>query len=466
MLPSPQLSLPPELTDRIIDHLYDDLDSLSACALVCSGWLPSARFHLFRHVTVTCRRLSKLRGVIIRRPEIGPYIRQIVVCCATPDCWTPRCTCLTRKDHTKLCDILTRLPKLHALRLGNMNVFAPPPNLKSVEIVELDGVSMSSVLDLHSWLSAFPRLKSFNPMVFLDTPSKWERWRSALSRLAESFNPMVWLGKTSSKRAAPPDLSHFPVSPTLSATRLFWFADPGHVAEAISDQLIAHGVSRNLRQLSLQLNWRGQAWPPSAMFAFTRSLGPSLTHLEIGLKVVRDLGRVGDLSFSNCPNLKHIRFLDGWRDSRTVDGASNLSTWVPNILSNLRCPRVATICLAMTLDSPPWCWGTLVDQLLSVANARFGSLTRVVFELYYAPYPWYFNSLVDRLPLEVCDKIAKGWHDHRRPGIVYETVLDDGLDGNLIDRPCVPWDEKDDEGVPKRVRVLMTSRDGENPPPQ
>ncbi|KAI1787326.1 hypothetical protein LXA43DRAFT_1029574 [Ganoderma leucocontextum] len=461
MLPSPQLSLPPELTDRIIDHLYDDLDSLSACALVCSGWLPSARFHLFRHVTVTCRRLSKLRGVIIRRPEIGPYIRQIVVCCATPDCWTPRCTCLTRKDHTKLCDILTRLPKLHALRLRNMNVFAPPSNLESVEIVELDGViTVSSLPALHSWLSAFPRLKSFKVgNLFLDdTPSKWAGRLSALSRLIP-FNPMVWLPF---KGAAPLDLSHFPVSPTLSAAHIVWSRD-GYLVETISEQLITHGVSRNLRRLSLQLDWGQPTLLPSAVFAFTHSLGPSLTHLEIGLALplswysdwMSKQGYWGRLSFSlSCPNLKHIRFLDG-------QSTQNLSTWVRSFLSNLRCPRVATMCFAVTVGSYLSGWVDLVDELLSVANMSFGKLTRVVFELSYIPCPCKreHSLLVD--PLQVCDRIAKGWRNHRRAGIVYEVVLNDADDG---ERPYIRWEEKDEEGIPKRMRVLMTSRDGEDTP--
>ncbi|KAF8869067.1 hypothetical protein BD779DRAFT_797413 [Infundibulicybe gibba] len=38
---------PVELTDLIIDHLNDDKESLQACSLVCSSWLPRTRHHLF-----------------------------------------------------------------------------------------------------------------------------------------------------------------------------------------------------------------------------------------------------------------------------------------------------------------------------------------------------------------------------------------------------------------------------------
>ncbi|KAK7690611.1 hypothetical protein QCA50_005710 [Cerrena zonata] len=39
-----------ELVDRVIDHLWDDKPSLGACTLVCSSWLPEARYHLFREI--------------------------------------------------------------------------------------------------------------------------------------------------------------------------------------------------------------------------------------------------------------------------------------------------------------------------------------------------------------------------------------------------------------------------------
>ncbi|KAJ7151348.1 hypothetical protein C8R43DRAFT_951160 [Mycena crocata] len=43
---------PEELFDLVIDHLFDDLDSLRACALVTSSFLPSSRSHIFSHLRV------------------------------------------------------------------------------------------------------------------------------------------------------------------------------------------------------------------------------------------------------------------------------------------------------------------------------------------------------------------------------------------------------------------------------
>ena len=227
--------------------------------------------------------------IIIRCPEIRPYIKHLDVYCGARGTWAPTCTCFMRKGYTQLGAILTRSPMLHALRLQDRIGSKLSLMMHSVEIVELHNVYMTSVQDLHSWLSAFPRLLSFSFEVFLCMPLlKPQPWRTAMSRLAESFNPRAWLNLKASKRAATPlDLSHFRVSPTLSSTCLIWFVDPACATEAISKQLIAHKASNNLRRLSLHVEWWRDAMPSSSLFVFVRSLGPSLTHLEIGIMLSR-----------------------------------------------------------------------------------------------------------------------------------------------------------------------------------
>lgn len=41
---------PPEVTDAVIDQLHSDINSLRACALTSSSWLPTSRYHLFNDV--------------------------------------------------------------------------------------------------------------------------------------------------------------------------------------------------------------------------------------------------------------------------------------------------------------------------------------------------------------------------------------------------------------------------------
>jgi hypothetical protein len=44
--------LPGEIWDRVIDHLHEEHAALEACALVCHGWLASARLHRFRSMHI------------------------------------------------------------------------------------------------------------------------------------------------------------------------------------------------------------------------------------------------------------------------------------------------------------------------------------------------------------------------------------------------------------------------------
>ena len=76
-------SVPLEIIDHIMDHLWDDKKSLLACSLVRRQWMFSATYHLFRRITVTddvaCRHFYHfavfLRSDSVRR--IGRCIREL-----------------------------------------------------------------------------------------------------------------------------------------------------------------------------------------------------------------------------------------------------------------------------------------------------------------------------------------------------------------------------------------------------
>jgi hypothetical protein len=46
-------TLPQEITDHIIDHLWDDKHALRTCSLVCKAWSFPTRHHLFADVVIT-----------------------------------------------------------------------------------------------------------------------------------------------------------------------------------------------------------------------------------------------------------------------------------------------------------------------------------------------------------------------------------------------------------------------------
>ena len=69
--------LPNELMDRVIDHLHDDQKTLSACALVCSSWLPAVRSHRFRHVRVWPRTLAAFHTLLQASPDLPLYVANL-----------------------------------------------------------------------------------------------------------------------------------------------------------------------------------------------------------------------------------------------------------------------------------------------------------------------------------------------------------------------------------------------------
>ena len=58
------MAIPPEIVDRIIDHVHDDTKTPIACSLTAKEWVPSTRFHL-------CKRLS------LRLVSTDPTLRHL-----------------------------------------------------------------------------------------------------------------------------------------------------------------------------------------------------------------------------------------------------------------------------------------------------------------------------------------------------------------------------------------------------
>ncbi|KAH9915107.1 uncharacterized protein B0H18DRAFT_1042552 [Fomitopsis serialis] len=80
------LPLPPELTDRIIDYLHKDTHSLRACALACRTWLPAARYHRFRVITVENSgggKFTTFEKLLASSPAIGLIVETLRISFST-----------------------------------------------------------------------------------------------------------------------------------------------------------------------------------------------------------------------------------------------------------------------------------------------------------------------------------------------------------------------------------------------
>ncbi|OCH87950.1 hypothetical protein OBBRIDRAFT_117604 [Obba rivulosa] len=68
---------PPEITDRIIDFLFDDPPALKNCSLVRHSWPPPSRYHLFASVSLHGRNLESWGRLLMRTPSIDACVRAL-----------------------------------------------------------------------------------------------------------------------------------------------------------------------------------------------------------------------------------------------------------------------------------------------------------------------------------------------------------------------------------------------------
>jgi hypothetical protein len=69
--------LPPEIIDRIIDHLHDNQADLRTCARVCRAWLTSSRFHLFYSISINSGPWRRMYRAVQRSPDIALHVREL-----------------------------------------------------------------------------------------------------------------------------------------------------------------------------------------------------------------------------------------------------------------------------------------------------------------------------------------------------------------------------------------------------
>lgn len=142
--PGREPNLPSELTDYIIDHLYDDAQTLRQCSLVCRAWLPSSSLHLFRSLSwppcyhawwgwnsrrckcLTIYQTSFLQGLYafcVQSPRVQAYVRQLKIAChwSVVDSDWGRTDYNVRISMRELLNVLDLLPSLQELDIDRLS---------------------------------------------------------------------------------------------------------------------------------------------------------------------------------------------------------------------------------------------------------------------------------------------------------------------------------------------------------
>lgn len=154
-------SVPPEIVDRIIDFRHHDRRTLAQCSLVCTKWLPAARFHLFRSIFIKRqKRLEELSTFIRAKPQtttpVSVHIRHLVV-------GSRRGIFTWRGSHKHFaiashCRLLVSLTLLPFEWKADSYVSAPSP--RSLKILKLSNAGFNTCKELLEILCHIPSLEN------------------------------------------------------------------------------------------------------------------------------------------------------------------------------------------------------------------------------------------------------------------------------------------------------------------
>lgn len=142
--------LPPEMTDRIIDFLYDDRKALSICGQVCGRWVSASRYHLFAtiHLRTRVRTHVEIRidlSIICNpRSTVHEYVQYLSIH-GRMGRWTKEA-----RDR-RLNNIFSQLPKFPILRrlslydISNSRLSSPSQNWIDAQMETITSLALHNV---------------------------------------------------------------------------------------------------------------------------------------------------------------------------------------------------------------------------------------------------------------------------------------------------------------------------------
>lgn len=134
-LPQMPRPFPPELSDRVIDEVWYDVDTLRACSLVCRAWRPRSQLNLLNPVLIgNDETATKFKQALDRLPRLATFVHEL-------------CLQDTFEHGRKW---LSRSTNVHAA-LGRC---------VRVRNLSLNEIDHNTVVELGIWPSTFPALKT------------------------------------------------------------------------------------------------------------------------------------------------------------------------------------------------------------------------------------------------------------------------------------------------------------------
>ena len=344
-----QVKLPPELLDRVIDFLHDDITNLKACSLVSWEWVASSQLHLFRNVQLRhCTRndatsstdCHRLYDVLSSSPGLSRCVKYLVAHGGLPIGFFPE-PCLP-----SLLRVLTSLRSLHILPTPTLATYTVIMNdvavaaissavSTSLEELRINTCMLPYAADVLRILHSCPRLKvlhlsnirfHFEPttVAALFADHKWNTERKMgggaildvisldSSIIAESFlHPLSPIDISSVRELRlkiHPELSITGIELIEAASSverlevdlitdrecflLFFVSSDTHSPAVKEDQLEALSLSNNpqLRFLILRVPvFLGRFNPLPWMYSLLSTISPTNTLEELSVDVIIDM---------------------------------------------------------------------------------------------------------------------------------------------------------------------------------
>jgi len=271
----------PELTDIVIDFLFDDKDTLDACALVSREWVPSAQYHIFSriHIRNTTKEnqhnpnwVQDFIEFLKLHSHIQPLIRDLRILCSPTD--------------YRSTEPIPKHPTLNAATLARICHMLP-----CLQFLMLDWVALASDVKIQDGFAPI-YIKSLSV-----TNSKFND--SALRTLFEQIRV------TDTLRV---------LDVTRSRTAIGTGSDPGYA-------LIGHP---SLRQITVEL---GEDFPSCIRLDQLVPTTCQLDTLDVAFASANFIELMGDILTTKCEHLTYLR-LDVHRC-----GLDNPERWPGNRLS-------------------------------------------------------------------------------------------------------------------------------------
>ncbi|KAH9831245.1 uncharacterized protein C8Q71DRAFT_311374 [Rhodofomes roseus] len=304
-------SLPPELTDHIIDYLHDDSCALAACALTCRQWLPAARYHSFGAVTLVPHRCETFAELIAVSPELALAVRSVKLRSLANG---------SRVWHRADLSFLTALTAatdffLDTMRVGDTVHEAFVQGLSAVRRLTAHNCWFATLYDFAALVSSFQCLEFLSMSILIDDP---DARGPPLPSLPDRLQ-VIELGDLEWDR--------------MPAAALFeWIKDVPNPQQLVG--------------MSCHVIW--EVWPTQAILAIC---GSHLQHFELVIKTEGSLDRIlgkAGFSLSECTSLQTFT-LRLWLAEMCVPENQDL-LWIPRLFSQLHAPHLHQITLSLHVD--------------------------------------------------------------------------------------------------------------------